>query len=367
LQKLEKAVLMSSKVYFIKASIAEGEKSISKKAQKLFKAGDFSKCFAKNDFTAVKVHVGEEGNNTHIAAPCIKGLIDELLSLGTFPFLTDTNTLYVGHRNNAVKHTVNADKHGFNLKTLGVPFIISDGLLGTSETVVEVNCPLNRKVYIGSEFNNCQSILSVAHFTGHMASCFGSTLKTMGMGCASKKGKLQQHAALKLNIGNNCKLCGVCLKHCPADAITLGKIRAHIDQDKCIGCAECMAFCRFGAVECKWGRESQALQQNIAEYAFGVLKDKKTKAVFFNFIMSVTKDCDCFDTPDLRKIVDDIGIAASTDPVAVDKAALDLVENKAGRRLQELIENEELDPTFQIKHAEKIGLGSSDYELIEIK
>jgi len=260
-----------------------------------------------------------------------------------------------------------ADKHGFNLKTLGVPFIVSDGLLGTTEISVEINCPQNREVYIGAEYENCQSILSVAHFTGHIASGFGATLKTLGMGCASKKGKLKQHASLKLAIGQNCKLCGVCLKHCPGDAITLGKIKAHIDQDKCIGCAECMAFCRFNAVECSWGMETEVLQQSIAEYAMGVLKNKKEKAVFFNFIMSVTKDCDCFDTPDMRKIVEDIGIVASTDPVAADKAALDLVEKKAGRKLHELIENPELDPNCQIRHAETIGLGTSDYELIEIK
>ena len=356
-----------SQVYFIKASIDEGEKSISQKAKKLFQAGNFSRCFEKNDFTAIKVHVGEEGNNTHIAAPCIKGLVDELHALGTVPFVTDSSTLYVGHRSNAINHSVVADRHGFGPKVLGVPFIVADGLLGTSETIIEINCPQNKEVFIGGEFQNCQSILSIAHVTGHLASGLGATLKTLGMGCASKKGKLKQHAALKLSIGSDCRLCGECLKHCPGDAITLGKIKAHIDQDKCIGCAECMAFCRFNAVECSWGRETQALQQNIAEYALGVLKNKRTRAVFFNFVMSVTKDCDCFDTPNMRKIVDDIGIIASTDPVAIDKAALDLVESKAGRKLQELILNPELDPTWQIRHAESIGLGSSEYELIEIE
>lgn len=358
---------MSSKVYFIKASMAEGEKTISEKAQKLFIKGNFAKCFAKNDFTAIKVHVGEDGNNTYITAPCMKGLVEELNNLGTVSFVTDSSTLYVGNRSNAINHMALADKHGFNLQTLGVPFVVSDGLLGATETTIEINCPQNKEVYIGAEYENCQSILSIAHFTGHIASGFGATLKTLGMGCASKRGKLQQHAALKLSIGDNCKLCSECLKHCPADAITLGKIQAHIDQDKCIGCAECIAFCRFHAVECNWGMETEAIQQSIAEYAFGVLKNKKNKAAFFNFVMSVTKDCDCFDTPNMKIVVDDIGIVASTDPVAVDKAALDLVEKKAGRKLQELIANEDLNPMHQIRHAENIGLGSSNYELIEIQ
>jgi len=127
-----------------------------------------------------------------------------------------------------------------------------------------------------------------------------------------------------------------------------------------------MAMCRFGAVKCNWGPECEVLQKSIAEHALGALKGKENKAAFLNFLLSVTKDCDCFSTPNMDKIVDDIGIVASTDSVAVDKATLDLVENEAGRKLAELLENDKLDPRYQIEHAERIGLGSSSYELIEV-
>jgi uncharacterized Fe-S center protein len=357
---------MGSKVYFIKASVKDGEQVISKKARKLFKAGGFEGCFEENDFTAIKVHVGEEGNNTHIPAACIKGLVDELLALKTKPFVTDTTTLYVGQRHNAIDHNVLAAKHGFSLAGLGIPFIAPDGLFGTTEIPVNINGEIDRKVFIASGIVQCQSILSVAHFTGHPAACAAGTLKKLGMGCASKKGKMKQHAALKLSISDDCTRCGICFEHCPADAITLDEVKAHIDQDKCIGCAECMAMCRFGAVKCNWGPECELLQKRIAEYALGALKGKENKAAFFNFLLTITKNCDCFSTPDMYKIVDDIGIAASRDPVAVDKAALDLVENKAGRKLVKLLENDKLDPRYQIEHAERIGLGSSSYELIEI-
>ena len=357
---------MSSKVYFIKVSINDGKQVISKKARKLFKAGGFAGCFEENDFTAVKVHVGEDGNNTHITAPCIKGLVDELLALKTKPFVTDTTTLYVGQRHNAIDHSILAAKHGFNSEVLGIPFIVPDGLFGTSEIPVEIDGEIDKQVFIASGIVQSQSLLSVAHFTGHPAACAAATLKTLGMGCASKRGKMKQHAALKLSISNDCTHCGVCFEHCPADAITLDDVKAHIDQDKCIGCAECMAMCRFGAVKCNWGPECELLQKSIAEYALGALKGKEDKAVFFNFLLSVTKNCDCFNTPDMDKMVDDIGIVASTDPVAVDKAALDLVENKAGRKLAELLENDKLDPRYQIEHAEGIGLGSSSYGLIEV-
>ncbi|MHC4555954.1 MAG: DUF362 domain-containing protein [Planctomycetota bacterium] len=357
---------MGSNVYFIKASINDGEQTISEKARRLFKAGGFADCFEENDFTAVKVHVGEDGNNTYTKAPCIKGLVDELLALKTKPFVTDTSTLYVGQRHNAIDHAILAARHGFGLDELGVPFITPDGLSGTAGTAVEVNGQINKEVFIAYDIARCQSILSVAHLTGHVAAGLGATLKTLGMGCASKKGKMKQHAALKLSISDDCTHCGVCFDYCPADAITLDDVKAHIDQDKCIGCAECMAVCRFGAVRCNWGQETEVLQKSIAEYALGVLKGKENRAVFFNFLLSITKDCDCFDTPNMPKMVDDIGIAASANPVAVDRAALDLVEKKAGQKLAELLENVKLNTRCQIEHAESIGLGSSSYRLIEI-
>jgi len=357
---------MASKVYFIKASRSDGEQTVSKKARTLFKAAGFANCFKENDFTAIKVHVGEEGNNTYITAACIRGLVEELLKLKTKPFVTDTSTLYVGRRHNAIEHAVLAAEHGFCEDVLGIPFIAPDGLFGTSETPVKINGELNKEVFIASDIVRCQALLSVAHFTGHCAACMGATLKTLGMGCASRKGKMRQHAALKLSIGDNCTRCGQCYDHCPADAITLNDVKAHIDRDKCIGCAECLVACRFNAVKCNWGEEDEVLQKNIAEHALGAISGKQNEAVFFNYLISITKDCDCIDTPDMPAIVDDIGIVASTDPVAVDKAALDLVEKKAGKSLAKLVGNSKLNPMYQLEHAERIGLGTTDYDLINV-
>ncbi|MBN2457421.1 MAG: DUF362 domain-containing protein [Sedimentisphaerales bacterium] len=357
---------MGSKVYFIEASINDGQELISDKAVRLFKAGGFSDCFQENDFTAVKVHIGEGGNTTYIKALYIKGLVAELLALKTKPFITDTSTLYVGRRHNAIDHAILAEEHGFCPDVLGIPFISPDGLFGTAETSIKINGQLNKDVSIASDIVRSQSILSVAHFTGHIITCAAGTIKTLGMGCASRKGKMRQHASLKPSISDDCRRCGECVKYCPEGAITLDDIKAHIDKDKCIGCAECVAVCRFGAVKYDWGAESQQIQKNIAEHALGALNGKKNKAVFFNYIISVTKDCDCFKTPDMPKMVDDIGIAASTDPVAVDKAAIDMVEKKTGEKLGELLENNKLNPFWQINHAEQIGLGRTKYELIEL-
>jgi len=338
-------------------------------------------------------------------------LIKELQALKTRPFITDTSTLYSGRRRNAVDHVVVAAEHGFSLEALGIPFIVADGLFGTAEATVQIDGEINREVYIAYDITRCQASLmtsqdarlsSQSHTSpatrlpvpGPPSRPWGWAVQrkraTLGMGCATKKGKIKQHAALKLSINDNCTLCRQCYEHCPAQAITLGEKKAEIDQDRCISCAECLAVCRFSAVKCNWGPETEILQKSTAEYALGALvkcnwgpeteilqkstaeyalgalKGKRDKAVFFNFLMSITKDCDCFDEPDMPSIVGDIGILASTDPVALDKASVDLVERTAAKKLGELIGNDQLDARHQIEHAQKIGLGSARYELIEV-
>jgi uncharacterized Fe-S center protein len=357
---------VASDVFFTRADLEEGEEAISAKAAGLFDAGGFAGCFKARDYTAVKVHVGEAVNNTYIRPGCIKSLVEKLLSLETKPFFTDTSTLYTGRRHNAIDHAVLAAEHGFDAAGTGIPFIAPDGLFGTCETAVEINGPLNKQVFIASDIARCQSMLCIAHFTGHMASCAAASLKSLGMGCASRKGKMRQHSSLKPGIKKTCTRCGECLDHCPAGAITLDDVKARIDRDKCIGCAECVAVCRFGAVKYDWGIENRILQQQIAEHALGVVKTKPGRIAFYNFLVSVTDECDCFDRKDMPKIVKDIGILAGRDPVALDKASIDLVERVGGKGISELIGKKGLDPSFQIEHAERIGLGSGKYNLIEI-
>jgi len=357
---------MRSDVFFIKAGSDEDEAAISEKAVKLFKAGGFAGCFKKGDFTAVKVHMGEPPNNTYIRSGCIKGLVGQLLALQTKPFVTDTSTLYTGRRHNAIDHAAVADERLFNIAGLGIPFIAPDGLFGTSETAVRIDGELNKEVFIAYDIVRCQSMLCIAHFTGHIASCAAASLKTLGMGCASRKGKTRQHAALKPRIKENCEGCGECFRYCPADAVTMVLGKASISPEKCIGCAECVAVCRFNAVEYDWGAESGLLQKQIAEHALGAVTGKQGRTVFFNFLISMTSDCDCFDRVDMPLIAEDIGILASKDPVAADMAAIDMVEQAGGKKIAALINKEQLDPMHQIRHAEKIGLGSSSYKLIKI-
>jgi len=185
------------------------------------------------------------------------------------------------------------------------------------------------------------------------------------MGFASRKGKLRQHSVMKPAISEKyCTGCQTCIKWCPVDAISMQGDVAWIDSKTCIGCGECITVCRFNAVKFDWKVDSNELQKRIAEHALGVAVEKSGKIGYINFLISVTKDCDCFAVKQ-EPVIPDIGILASKDPVAIDAASLNLIRQKMGETLPE-ISYPNVDPWAQIRHGEEIGLGSADYKLVEL-
>jgi uncharacterized Fe-S center protein len=184
----------------------------------------------------------------------------------------------------------------------------------------------------------------------------------MGMGCASRRGKMIQHSTAKPTIlAKACTKCKQCMIWCPEGGISMGEDSAIIDSEKCIGCGECLAVCRFDAVQYNWAVTYEELQKKMVEHAFGVYNSKKDKGIYINLLTRISKDCDCM--AGYEKICDDIGILVSTDPVAIDSASLDLVETTSGEALSKLAYN--IPYKFQIDYADELGFGSSKYELIE--
>ena len=356
---------MHSKVYYL--PVADGI-SVDQQAEAMrtiYQAAGADTFFEAKDFVAIKLHVGEKKNTTHVQPELIRELVDKIKAKGGLAFLTETSTLYKGERENAVKHLLHAHKHGFGIDKVGAPFIMADGLAGNSEQEVVIHGELHESVKVAREVVGADALFVVSHPTGHPAAGLGACLKNLGMGLASRMGKMRQHSAMAPEIiEKTCRYCQKCIQWCPEDAIVENNGKAFIQTDKCIGCGECLAVCRFDAVSYDWGAESGFMQRSMAEHAYGTVKNKAGKSFFINVLIDMTKDCDCFSV-NQKKMIPDIGILASADPVAIDMATLDLTAKAHGKTLAEMAYKHH-DATIQIKHAAKIGMGSLEYELITV-
>ena len=370
-----------SKVYFTNLRTTPSSNLLDK-MERLVKRAGITNIDFKNQFVAIKIHFGEPGNLAYIRPNYAARMATLLRSLGAKPFLTDCNTLYSGRRSNAVDHLESAMENGFNPISAKCEVIIADGLKGTDYREIEINGEYCKAPKIGAAIVDADIVLTMNHFKGHEQTGFGGALKNLGMGCASVGGKLELHSASQPIVDReNCKSCNICVKHCAHDAIHLdGSKIATIDYEKCVGCGQCVALCQYEAAVMGDGDTSERLNYKIAEYSKAVLLDKPNFHI--SFIMNVSPECDCWNHNDAA-IVPDLGIAASFDPVALDKACADIVINapilETGNRLSDSPHHDHLEgcDKFHImhpetnwqaglEHAEKIGLGTQEYELITV-
>ncbi|MGC9364505.1 MAG: DUF362 domain-containing protein [Fidelibacterota bacterium] len=355
---------MQETVYLLRFQHQDPIEQTKNRLKKLFRFAGFDTIIGKYDITAVKVHFGEPGNTTYIPSHYVEPIVRMIHSCGAKAFVTDTNVLYKSRRDNAIDHLVVAAEHGFTLEKLGAPVIIADGILGRNAIEIEIDAPLNKKIPLATELVSANSAVVVTHATGHMGTGLAATIKNLGMGMSSRRGKLTQHSVSKPVISETkCTACGVCAEWCPVDAITVGNKYAVINETVCIGCGECLAVCRFNAVKFKWDSSSELLQKQIAEHALGIVNQKKGKIAYFTFLITMTKDCDCGAQKPIA-IIADIGVLAGTDPVAIDQAVYDLTREKAGKSLSQMAYPEH-DATIQMAYGEQIGLGSRKYRLVE--
>jgi uncharacterized Fe-S center protein len=244
-----------------------------------------------------------------------------------------------------------------------MPIIMADGLLGDEDVRVRIDCELYRDVNIAAVFQKIQAMVLVSHFTGHIQTGFGAALKNLGMGCAGRKGKMEQHSSIKPQINSeSCTICQDCLKWCPVEAIGRKEGRQVIDHDKCFGCGQCLAVCRFDSVKYNWGKGIEQVQRSMVEYAYGVYKLLNDKMLCINFLNKITKDCDCMQNTH-EIIAKDIGVLISRDPVAIDACSIDMLAEGIGRDFTAI--GYGVEHRYQIDHCLKIGFGNVKYQLIE--
>ena len=355
---------MKSAVYFVEVKNIENiPESLGKLDLLISKSGIFSE-FKPGWEAAVKIHFGEKGNTGFIKPPYARAIGDAVKNKGTKCFLSDTNTLYRGSRINSADHLELAAEHGFTKEATGMDIIIPD--CSRIENTVEISVGQKHieNADVARIFIDADSLVVVTHFKGHGLAGFGGSIKNIGMGCATRKGKLAQHCDVApIFVAEKCTGCGECVSICPVDALTLIDDKSSLERNKCIGCASCIAACPTSALSVDMGAGNE-MQKKMAEYAYAVMSQKKNRCVFINFAVTINKECDCWGNEN-HPIAPDIGILASHDPVSIDKASYDLVKAECGKDV--FHENHpDYDGLIHLNHAHTIGLGNLVYELIKI-
>ena len=256
---------------------------------------------------AIKVHSGEKGNQNFLHPEFWKSIIDHVG--GT---VVECNTAYEGQRNTTEKHKILMDEHGWT-KYFKVDIMDAEG----PDMEIEMNGNVIKKNYLGKNAANYDSMLVLSHFKGHPMGGYGGALKQLAIGMASSYGKAYIHGA--------------------------------------------------GEPEKIWTAERELFLKSMADAAMSVCQYFKNEIVYINVMANMSVDCDCCAKAE-DPCMKDIGILASTDPIAIDQACLDLVINSDDPGKEHLLERiNSRKGVLTVDAAEALGFANRKYELIEVK
>lgn len=372
-----------SKVYFTDFRARTGE-GLPAKLKRLMKKAGFASMDMEGKFVAIKMHFGELGNISYLRPNYAKAVADMVKEAGGIPFLTDCNTLYPGSRKNAIEHMYCAWENGFTPMTVGCPVIIGDGLKGTDDIAVPVEGGTYiKEAKIGRAIMDADIFISLTHFKGHEMTGFGGTIKNIGMGCGSRAGKKAQHSNGKPTINPEvCRGCKRCMRECANQGLEFDETtkKMQVNAENCLGCGRCLGACNFDAICFVNDAAVKELNCRMAEYAKAVVDGRPNFHI--SLIVDVSPYCDCHGEND-APILPNVGMLASFDPLALDQACADLCLKQQPLPNSVLsdnmkkadfcdrhdhFENTTVDSEYKscLEHGEEIGLGSREYELIEM-
>jgi len=256
---------------------------------------------------AVKISTGEPGGHNYLSPLLIKGLVQKLN--GT---IVECNTAYEGRRNTTEEHLKAVKEHGFT-DIANVDIMDSEG-----DMELSVKNGKHLKInYVGKNLSNYDSMLVLSHFKGHQMGGFGGALKNMSIGIASSRGKKWIHSA-----GTS--------------------------------------FTEF------WHTEQEKFIESMAEASKSVIEYLNKNILYINVMNNLSVDCDCNSAPE-DPCMKDIGILSSTDPVALDKACLDLIYSSTDKGRDHMLERiESRKGPHILDYGQEIGIGTKEYELIII-
>jgi len=393
---------MASTVYYMNARSASLETGLVPKLLAVFDAAGFDKLIKPKDVVAIKTHCGEWNNTGYLRPVYARALVDRVKSLGGRPFVCDTTTLPYSpyaSRVTELDFLTTAERNGYSPAVLGCPFICADGFMGTDDYRVDLpEGYILKEAFIATAIAAADVLITLTHFKGHAMGVVGGAIKNLGIGAQSKRGKFNVHmgghprygftgtATLhpeKLagyNGGNGAKwledLCPFGLVHVTDKSIEW-------DQEHCPTCRACMGPMTSSGVLEVGNANQEAANAAIADACLGAIKAVgKGKVAFINLALDLTPGCDCQGFSDMP-IVPNLGVFASYDPVAIDKACIDKATGAigisgstaaekgvlaAGERKFEACSSRApgVSEEIQLVTGEIIGLGSRQYDLVEV-
>ena len=260
---------------------------------------------------ALKLHSGEDGNQNYLKPEFYKDIVEKLNAT-----VVECNTAYEGERNSTDKHKKLIEKHGWD-KYYNVDLMDAEG---PNDVLPVKNGFVLKENYVGKNLKNYDSMLIVSHFKGHPMGGYGGALKQLSIGCASTEGKAWIHSA--------------------------GRTKDQFDL---------------------WDKlpKQDRFLESMADAASTIVDHFKGQILFINVMANISVDCDCCAVAE-DPCMKDIGILASTDPVALDQACIDLVNKSDDPGKEHFLERvNSRHGTYTIECAEKLGVGSTKYELVE--
>ena len=374
----------TAKVYFTDFRTQAFGDGLPTKLKKLVRRAGIADLDLDGKFVAIKLHFGELGNVSYLRPNYARALVDVVKELGGKPFLTDCNTMYPGSRKNALEHLECAWENGFTPLTAGCPILIGDGLKGTDDVEVPVaGGEYVKAAKIGRAVMDADVFVSLTHFKGHELTGFGGAIKNIGMGCGSRAGKTEQHSNGQPDIDEEkCRGCKKCLPECANGGLVFDEAarKMGVDKDRCVGCGRCLGACNFDAIDFAQDAANADLNRRMAEYAKAVVDGRPHFHV--SLVVDVSPHCDCHAEND-APILPNLGMFASTDPLALDQACVDAclaASPLPGSKLSDNLATPGFVPSGDhfanstpesewrtcLEHAEKIGLGTREYELVRM-
>ncbi len=369
-----------SPAWLSKRDASDRSGSIIQKIRKIFQNAEFSQKISKGDLVCIKTNFGDPGN-TYVIRPVVYRTIIEIIrKAGGTPFLAETTGHgYMNHKRSAAHYIDSATWHGLTIGSLRAPLIILDGFWGVDGVEIEIpNHNVLKKAWVARGLVGIDHVVSVSHFKGHSPYTRGqsiaASLKNLGIGCTTKTGKYMAHFDPPLIvIEEKCDGCKKCLSKCPVpSAINVSNGKAKINKEFCLLCGNCKSLCPLKAIEPSGKHSEELLQKFIVDLTKATLKVVgKENFTCLNSAYDIVTGCDCRSINSVP-IVPNVGFILSKDPVAADRATLDLVNETSGipgteaEQLVCVAPGEEKFKTSRLfEFCEAAGLGSGEYKLIK--